>query len=178
MVVLRGTKKVLRYLSAPIESPGESATALGDWYANRIVVGRQPILILVSAKSLLSVLVPARDVRGFPDRLAGVVSDRLQRLGVDKGLVESEVLAMDSVVVAKTCDRSVLGTMNDFAKSIPFYLNSRYWDETSLGTVEARLEDTPCRASKGFSECIFPDRKARELLVEKWKSSGNVNAVS
>jgi hypothetical protein len=178
MVVLRGTKKVLRYLSAPVESPGESATALGDWYANRIVVDRQPILLLVSAKSLLAALVPANNVREFPGRLSGVVAERLRRLGVDKRLVDSEVLAMDSVVVAKTCDRSVLGTMNDFGKAIPFYLAHRYWGESSLRTVEARLAETPCRVTKRLSDCIFPDKKADELLVEKWSGTESTGAVS
>lgn len=177
MLVLRGTKKVLRYLPSPVEPPGESDTALGDWYANRIVVDRQPLLLLVSAKSLLPFLVPARNVRGLPARLAEAIGHRLERLGIDKGLIESEMQAMDTVVVAKTCDRSVLGTMNDFARSIPFYLDSPNWDETSLHLTEKRLEKTPCRASGRFEDCIFPDRKTKELLVNKWLGKGYLRLI-
>lgn len=178
MVILRGTKKVLRYLCAPEDSPVESATALGDWYVNRIVVEHQPLLLLVSAKSLLAAIVPARDVRGFPDRLPGVVSERLRRLGVEKRLVDSEILAMDSVVVAKTCDRSVVGTMNDFAKAIPFYLHPRQGEKSSLQTVEKLLEETPCRVTRSWSEVIFPDKKSRELLAKKWSGPEIPGVVS
>jgi hypothetical protein len=64
VVVLRATQKVLRLLPQPRHIPGASDTALGDWYVNRIVIARQPLLLLVSEKSLLSVLTPARDVKG------------------------------------------------------------------------------------------------------------------
>ncbi len=174
MVVLRGTKKVLRYLSAIDESPNESTTALGDWYANRLVVDRQPILVLVSATSLLAALVPARDVRGLPSRLATVVGERLRRLGVQEGLVEAEVGAMKTVSVAKTSDRSVLGTMNEFTKAIPFYLDSGYYVDPALEFAEKRLEETPCRASRPFDECIYPDRKTVELLELKWGRNGGL----
>ncbi len=172
MVVLRGTKRVLRYLSAIDESPNESTTALGDWYANRLVVARQPILLLVSANSLLAALVPARDVRGLPSRLATLVGGRLRRLGVREGLVEAEVRAMESVSVAKTSDRSVLGTMNEFVRAIPFYMDPGYHVGPTLEFAEGRLEETPCRASKSFDECIFPDRKTVELLELKWGRNG------
>lgn len=167
MLVLRATQKVLRFLPTPVDSPGESDTALGDWYVNRIHVGRQPILLLVSSESLLPVLTPARDVRSLPDRLPGIVAERLKRLGVDDHLIQTELSAMKPVIVAKTCDRSVLGTMNDFARVLPFYLESHYHDDTSLPAVEARLADTPCRVSGRLDEVILPDRKAVELLWRK-----------
>lgn len=168
MVILRGTKKVLRSLPPPVDPTEESTTALGDWFVNRIVVDRQPLLLLLSAKSLLAALVPARDVRGFPDRFPEVVADRLLRLGIEQRLVDLEVHTMSPVAIAKTNDRSVLGFMNDFSKAVPFYLDPRYWDAASLQTVEARLGKTPCHASKGLANSFFPDKKTKELLVAKW----------
>jgi len=168
MVILRATKKVLRYLSPPVESPGESDTALGDWYVNRIAVGRQPVLLLASANSLLPILTPARDVRGLPDRLSELVAARLRRLGVDKRLIEAETSAMGEVVVAKTASRSVLGTMTDFAKLFPFYLDLRPGEPSPLEAVEARLADTPCRVTGRVGDSFYPGRKAQELLGRKW----------
>ena len=178
MVVLRGTKKVLRYLSAPVGTPGESTTALGDWYVNRIVVGRQPLLLLVSANSLLAALEVARDVRGFPGRLAVVVAERLRRLGVGDDLIQAEVATMDSVAVAKTASRSVLGFMNDFAKAVPFYWGGQNWDVAKLFEVEKMLWETPCWSSRRLSESFFPDRKTKELLEEKWQVKGRSDVVS
>ncbi len=158
MVILRATKKVLRYLPPPVESPGESDTALGDWYVNRIAVGRQPMLLLVSANSLLPILTPARDVRGLPDRLAELVAARLRRLGVDERLIEAETSAMGEVVVAKTASRSVLGMLNDFARIVPFYLDPRYGDDLSLevGRSPPRRYAVPRDESSGEGAMAGP----------------------
>jgi hypothetical protein len=91
MVVLRATKKVLSKLSAEPGRVAASDTALGDWYVNRLVVDRQPLLLLVSACSLLSLLLPARDVRTLPGRLPTLVATRLQRLGIAAALIDAEV---------------------------------------------------------------------------------------
>ena len=137
-----------------------SDTALGDWYVNRIVVDRRPLLLLVSSTSLLPILVPARAVRGLPARLASVVDARLRRLGLNDRLIVSETGAMETVMIGPTIDRSVLGIMVDFAKGLPHYLEPGPWDETALIGVEQRLAETPCRASQRSERVIFPDSKA------------------
>ena len=58
-------------LPSPSAIVAVSDTALGDWYVNRLVVDRQPLLLLVSSSSLLPLLMPARGVRSLPERLAG-----------------------------------------------------------------------------------------------------------
>jgi hypothetical protein len=113
-------------------------------------------------------LTPARDVRTLPERLPQLLAARLKRLGVPSRLVDAEVTAMPPVRIAKTMDRSVLGIMVDFAKSIPFYLEVGTWDETTLPFVEGRLAETPCHASRPFKEVIFPEKKAPELLAARW----------
>jgi hypothetical protein len=75
---------------------------------------------------------------------------------------------MASVQIAKTTDRSVVGIMVDFAKSIPFHLEVGGWDETTLPFVESRLAETPCYAGRRFEDVIFPDKKTPELLAERW----------
>src|SRR5436190_23694313 len=110
MVILRPTKK-LRTLLPTAAISASSDTALGDWYVNRIVVDRQPLLLLVSSTSLLPLLVPARDVRGLPDRLSDLVESALRRLGIEGEAIASERQAMVLVAVAPTIDRSVLGIM-------------------------------------------------------------------
>ena len=169
MVLLRATKKVLRFLP---ESNGDavvSATALGDWYVNRIVVDCQPLLLLVSSLSLLAVITPARDLKSLPKRLASIVGNRLSCLGIDQRALECEVEAMSAVAVATTADRSVLGQMVDFAKMIPFYLPESGWTESDLRVAEHRLAETPCRSGGRFEDVIFPRKKAVRLLESKWR---------
>jgi hypothetical protein len=171
MVVLRATKKLLSKLLTVRGAARASDTALGDWYVNRLLVDRQPLLLLVSSSSLLPILTPARDVRSLPDRLPMLVADRLRGLGIGRALIDAEVAAMNPVVVAGTQDRSVLGSMVDFAKAIPVYLPVGGWDLAALGVVEARLAETPCRVSGPFDATIFPVRAAPDMLMARWHAA-------
>lgn len=168
MVVLRSTGKLQASLPASSHPVAPSDTALGDWYINRLVIDRQPLLLLVSSCSLLAVLTPARAVRTLPTRLPALIAGRLQRLGVAPQLIDAEIRAMAPVVIAKTGDRSVVGFLVDFAKMIPYYLEAGAWDERTLSSVEAKLARTPCHAGKRFEDMIFPDRAAPKLLAERW----------
>ena len=168
MTILRVTGKLHRYLPTSPEPCGGSETALGDWYANRLVIDHQPLLLLVSAASLLPLVVRAKNVSALPGRLPELVADRLRRLGVAPDLVQAEVSAMPPVIVAKTVDRSVVGILVDFAKTMP-YLASRC-DDTGLWEIESRLAETPCHASRNRGEVIIPETKAPELLLTRWSS--------
>jgi len=169
MTCLRATKKVLSRLSSPDHQGGElSATALGDWYVNRIVVDRQPLLVLVSSMSLLPILAPARDVRNLPGRLSGMVRARLERLGVSTMLIDAEVQAIDPVHVAVTADRSVLGILTDFCRTLPYYLSTQVWGEPELFEAERKLADTPCFVSRKYEETVWPAQMAVELLQQRW----------
>jgi hypothetical protein len=119
-------------LSAASAIVPASDTALGDWYVNRLVIDRQPLLLLVSSNSLLSLVTPAREVRSLPERLAGLVAARLRPMGVADPLIEAEVAVMRPVHVSGTLDRSVVGSMVDFAKAIPVHLPTGAWDEGTL----------------------------------------------
>jgi hypothetical protein len=120
MVVIRPTRKLQSVLPLTT-TPGTSDTALGDWYVNRLIVDRQPLLLLVSAASLLPALVRARHVRALPAQIEEIVSRRSSRLGIAASLIAAERRAMTPVRIGATADRSVLGIMVDFAKGLPYY---------------------------------------------------------
>ena len=168
MVILRATAKVMKLMRPDETAPGESDTALGDWYVNRIVIDRRPLLLLVSAKSLLPIVEPAREVHGLPTRLASVVAARLERMGVSRDLVRAEVDAMAPTLVAKTASRSVLGVMVDFAKAASVHRRAEGWNEAWLRELESRLAETPCFVTSTLGKAIFPVDEAARLLGEKW----------
>jgi hypothetical protein len=168
MVVLRRTQKLAAALPISVPAPPDSTTALGDWYVNRLTVDRRPLLLLASTRSLLPMLIPARDVASLPARLPDLVATRLRRLGIPLSVVQAEIASMRPVQVGATADRSVVGIMVDFAKSVPFHLDPGAWDDTTLPFVEAQLAETPCHASGRSEDVIFPDRKAPELLLARW----------
>ena len=160
MVVLRATQKVLWSLPETAKAGDVSETALGDWYVNRVVVDRQPLLLFVSEKSLLAALAPARSVKGLAKWFPEVVFDRLKRMNVDLPLIGSELEAMDVVRVGRTQDRSVTGQMVDFAKTLPYLLPESGWGTAELRKAEDLLARTPCRREK----TIFPEDEGPRLL--------------
>ena len=87
MVHLRATQKVLRHLTLSEPTDQTSDTALGDWYVSRVVVDRIPILVLVSSRSLLPILIRAREVASLPKLLPDLVRVRLHRLRVSTVLI-------------------------------------------------------------------------------------------
>jgi hypothetical protein len=119
MVVLRCTRKLLRRLRVkPDEAPPESSTLLGDWYANVLFVNRRPLVLAVSSRTLLPVLVPARDPASLPARLAAAVEQMLRALGVREARIKEESAKMKEVVFAATSSPVILGTMNDFDRML------------------------------------------------------------
>jgi hypothetical protein len=172
MVFIRATKKVLRYLPAPTPVTAEAnTTALGDWYVNRVVVDRRPLLLFISSESLLPILLPARDVRSLPDFLPDLVKRRLGRLGIASALIRAEVSALTPVHVGPTQDRSVVGILTDFCRTLPYHLATGDWGAAELVEAEDRLAGTPCFASRRFEDTVFPDRKSVELLWRCWSSA-------
>lgn len=170
MVVLRATQKVQKWLPLSVDDQAASDTALGDWYVNRVVVDRKPLLLLVSSRSLLVLISPARDVRRLPERLAGLVAERLRRLGLDDRCIQPELVAMTTVGVGPTRDRSVTGTMVHFAKALPYYLPSDGWNRSDLFFAEDRFAETPCLCGRAARDTIWPRERAVQLLAEQSQS--------
>lgn len=119
MLVLRCTRKLLRRLhQKPARAVPESSTTLGDWYADLIHLGRKPVVLAVSARTLLPVLVPARESQLLPARLADGVGRTLEALGIRRGLIAEERRQMEELVFAPTASRQILGSMNDFNRML------------------------------------------------------------
>ena len=171
VVVLRATQKVLRSLPVSGAANDASTSALGDWYVNRIVIDRQPLLLLLSSKSLLAILEPARNLKELPVRLSALVEGRLRQLPVSSHIISCEITATRDVSVGTTIDRSVVGQMVDFAKALTFYLPENWWGAPDLREAEARFAETPCRCSGADKDVIWPERKAIQLLETTWPSS-------
>lgn len=166
MVVLRPTRKLQKLL--PVESDGEQQSdgALGDWYVNRFVVDRRPLLMIVSSASLLAAIEPARDIRALPERLGTIVADRLYWLGVDQRLIDAEVSTMQPVRLAATKDRSVMGIVTQCCKEVALHLPINGWNDASLVEAEAFLRQTPWHASK--RDFVIPQQKAVAALNARW----------
>ncbi len=139
MLVLRCTRKLLRRLrETPVDIAPRSTTTLGDWYANVLFVHRQPIILAVSARTLLPVLVPARDSPSLGPRFAAALAEILLALGVPAHQIREEQRQMAPVVFAPTSSRQILGTMNDFDRMLDPAPGQ------SLTSAALELAEAPC----------------------------------
>ena len=65
--------------------PAPADTVLGDWYANLIRIGRIQVVLAVSERSLLPVVVPARDSRALVQRLCEALEPMRARFKQEDG---------------------------------------------------------------------------------------------
>jgi len=141
MLTFRVTAKVAKRLKFPLEpNPLASSGLLGDWYANLLIIRRQHLLLLVSEKTLLPVLMPAKDLASFPERLPMALTEVLSNIGIPAVKIEAELSEMTRWSFAKTASRQVLGSMNDFANMLEAYME----DRAPLLTQAIRLATCPC----------------------------------
>ncbi len=157
MFTLRCTGKLLRRLGvAPSASVDEPTTILGDWYPTLIHAPRLQVVLAVSERTLLPVVVPARDAKSLIPRFRVALGAMLLALDVRPAAVERELQAMDGVAVGKTRSRTVLGSMNDFIRMS----KGHPWRPRSLEELSLELACAPC----GPIGMKSPDDLTRALL--------------
>ena len=112
----------------------------------------------MSERTLLPVLMPLAPASTLAARFPHALATNLVRHGANQAFIANEVAAMSEVSMAKTANRSVVGTMNEFAFLAEAYRESV--DSFDLVALSMRLADTPCGAIRHDS----PARLVRELM--------------
>jgi hypothetical protein len=164
VIALRCTQKVRDrlHLLAELPNPSPPTSALGDWYVHIVQIGRQQIVLATSERSLLTVLLPARELRyALVPNLQSGARKLLLALAVPEGIVNRELDAMQTVTFARATNRRVLGSMNDFAFQLGAYME-RTGDALELAL---RLSDTPMSAIGTKSDLGIPREIACQLLA-------------
>lgn len=162
MYSIHGTRKLLDRVKPLVVDPvTEPSTMLGNWYAN-VVFWKPQVAVLVNERTLLPVFMPlapasALTVR-FPEQL-GLVLDAI---GVPADFVAQELLAMEQVSFAKTANRSVVGSMNDFVYLAGFHREAG--EAEDLVGLSASLAETPC--SPLYQRHTSPDCEVRALVAD------------
>ena len=115
VVVLRCTQKLLFRLKQVGDLPLESTTRLGDWYGNILRIGRRQHLIFISERSRLPVVLPITESNRLSTVFPDAVCERLAIVGIAAADIADERVRMLDSAFGRTRNRSVLGTLNDFA---------------------------------------------------------------
>jgi hypothetical protein len=146
MYTIRCTQVLLKKLGLKVRdlsTGGEptATTCLGDWYANRLNLGHKRFLLCTNEQSLLTVVVPAKDLRSLPSRLADAVGRLLQTLGVPVNQIAAELSQMEASRYGRTTSRVVLGSMNDFAWLAEGYILEGGMED--LNAVSKMISESP-----------------------------------
>ena len=160
MFTLHCTKKLLERVRPEIEAPCNATTRLGNWYATALFWKPQ-MALLVNERTLLPILMPLAPAATLAKRFPAALKEVLQGLDLPAEFIQAEVEGMGEVVYAKTANRSVVGTMNEFA-----FLAEAFRDRGApVDTValSLKLAGVPCGPlSKGAG---FPEYAVRELVA-------------
>jgi len=139
---IHATRKLLDRVKQPIVPVvPEPTTALGNWYATALFWKPQ-VVLLVNEKTLFPVLMPLAPARDLMARFSASLRQALEAREVALEFIEFEVAAMTEGRYAKTSDRSVVGSMNEFS-----YLANVYRAHRGLNDLVAlalALSETPC----------------------------------
>jgi hypothetical protein len=159
MVSFRCTQKLLKRWPGPVQaSPSPATTVLGDWFCTALNHGPRRLILGVAERSLLPVVVPAKEFATFPERFVQAARLVLATLGVPAGRCEEEERAMSTWVVAKTNNRSILGSLTDLGFLALVFLDEH--PDAPPEAVAAKLIGVPC----GPLEHVFPSRQTQALF--------------
>lgn len=159
MVTLRCTQKLRRRLKAvPELSATPPTTRLGDWYINILFTRPRHLLLCVSERTLLPVLLPARQLESLPSRLRQGISEVLAALSVPQRMIAAELREMEPCAFGPTASRQVLGSMNDFVTMMAW--RSQAGQECDLLQMALDLSESPCSPLGHTS----PDRATQQAF--------------
>lgn len=170
MITLCCTQKVRDRLGLPPKLPAslKPTNRLGNWYVNLVQFGQRQVVLATSERSLLTVVLPARALRKtIEPNLRHAVGQLLAALAIPSELTSLELAEMQNVNYTSATNRRVIGSMNEFAFQLGYYLDATV-DTLALSL---QLNETPMSAAGLKSHYGIPREVAHELLL----SQGNQN---
>lgn len=139
----------------------ESSTLLGDWYATLLPWRPHQVALLVKERTLLPVLVPLAPAATLLDRLPDHVGEVLHAHRAPERVIAAETQQhMCQARVAPTANRSIVGSMNEFANLADVY-RSDYPAGPDLLELSVRLSTVPCGPL--YARHVSPDRELAAL---------------
>jgi hypothetical protein len=176
MVTLRCTKKLLqRGLVQSADDDVPPSTMLGNWYANIVFSRPQHLVVCVSERTLLPVVVAARDLKSLPQRLAVATHELLLALDIAPDLADMERHDMQAVRIGRTCSKTILGSLNDMVHMLEFAIRDR--PDASLLLHSLWLARSPCKpieyaSPDTFTQALFQSTAVIDRIRTQEKKQG------
>ena len=126
MAILRCTKKLLTELKTKPSEGAISSNELGRWHANLLRVDRRKCVLFTNDATLYSFLVPGIKKPQF-ENFTEVFGQNLFKNLLWENLPQKQIeIVLDEhreIIIAKTNNRSVLGSMNDLAFQLKYRID-------------------------------------------------------
>lgn len=143
MLILRPTASLAKRMGIRLPvCEDRSSTVLGDWYANDLVLSRKQYVLCVSENGRLPVIIAAAPYVSFPQRLVGAIDDLLRAIGVPTEKARREISQMNSIVLGKTSNKSVIGSMNESIHMARAQDDMGRFDHSDLPAMSVKLSNT------------------------------------
>ncbi len=140
----------------------EPTTRLGNWYVHLVRLGPRQLVLATSERSLLTVILPARDLRAtIEGNLRIAVAQLLSAMNIPMEVVSRELAQMQPALIAPATNRRVLGSMNEFA----FHLGVRQDQISDPVEMAVSLSGIPMSAVGSKSRYGIPRDVAHALLL-------------
>ncbi len=150
MLVVRATKKHLDRCGGPSLSDRPATTALGDWYATDLFWKPQ-VALFVNEPTRLPVFVPLAPAATLAPRFVSHLRTVFDDYGLDPRFIDSELSEKAQHRLAKTANRSVVGTMNGFSLLAEFRRERHGGDDLLALSLElAHTSRRPLDKGHGF----------------------------
>ena len=168
MFAIRCTRKLLkRGAPSKLETPVAPTTVLGDWYANVLVTRPEHLVLCISERTLLPVVVTAKDVRRLSERVVSAAQQMLASIGLPQQDIDFELREIQTSYLATTLNRRVIGSLNDFMYHLESGTGSNR--SQSLQDRAYRLASIPC----AVLDYAYP----REAAIAAFAASHAVKAA-
>jgi hypothetical protein len=131
---------------------------LGDWFCTALNHRARRLILGVAERSLLPVVVPAKEFATFPERFVEAAGLVLTTLGIAAMSRDAELQAMSTWALAKTNNRSILGSIRDLVFMALVFLDEQ--PDARPEAIAADLAAVPC----GPLELVFPGRQTQFLF--------------
>lgn len=143
MMTLNCTRKFAQRVPFPIvESARPSTNRLGAWCANSFNISRSPMILITNEKTLISVIIPFKEVRSFHTRFLESLEVLFHSIALSSKDIQQELEEMKVVQFTTNTNRKTLGSMNDFDRHIRAMLN--YDKNPTLEDISFHLSEIPC----------------------------------
>jgi hypothetical protein len=131
MAILRCTRKLLKELRVKdndLVQESEAPSLLGDWYVHLLLIERRKCVLFTNAETLFTFAAVGLRRPAF-DRIGDIFRNRLEESlreeGVPVDRVDTVLMEYEHLPLGRTENRRVLGSMNDLAHHLKWYMISK-----------------------------------------------------